>query len=597
MEKNKKVFILVGELLLVIGVSFAYFMSTTLFGGNGSDASGQTAVINGATIKVEGSLAFNDLDILPGHKTVSELKLTATGDNENIIYNLIWNGSNNLNTPLNFTVYKSKEKIETNATCEKKTKVENGAQILKEDCTISNIDSLGSIISSGTINEKSENTKVILKENESITATSTGELVYYYIVLEYPNLEENQNEDIGGTFNGTVTVEESNIKADITIAKVYIDDVETTEIPKKNSGYGLNTEKSTCTNNAQPTWNKENWSLQVKNLSTSGTDCNLYFEDKSRDIKPEIIASAKSGTPDFSAVATTDEGVYKAQDNDDESYYFRGAVTNNYVKFANKWWRIIRINGDGSIRLIYDGTSGHQNGEETTDSIAIASQKFSHKDAYYNTSTDNAFVKDNAYVGFKYTVGELHGLGTKSNALVQLETWYQNNLSSYASKIATNAGFCGDRTPSTSGSSINNTGGTGTTLTYYAGYIRLATNKTPALICTNSSDLYTVNSSSKGNKSLTYPIGLITADEVSMAGGVFEIENSSYYLYNGQFYWMLTPSYFSGLSARMLVVLPTGNVLAYLINNPLGLRPVINLKDDTKFTGTGTLSDPYTVVD
>ena len=160
-----------------------------------------------------------------------------------------------------------------------------------------------------------------------------------------------------------------------------------------------------------------------------------------------------------------------------------------------------------------------------------------------------------------------------------------------------NAGFCGDRTPSTSGSSINNTGGTGTTLTYYAGYIRLATNKTPALICTNSSDLYTVNSSSKGNKSLTYPIGLITADEVSMAGGVFEIENSSYYLYNGQFYWMLTPSYFSGLSARMLVVLPTGNVLAYLINNSLGLRPVINLKDDTKFTGTGTLSDPYTVVD
>ena len=203
-EKNKKMLLLVGVLLLVGGISFAYFVGKTVFGGNGANVSGTTATINGATLNVEGNLSFNDLDILPGHQTVSSIKVTATGNNETVLYNLIWNGTNSLNTPLNYRVYKTTERKEATATCEKKTKIENGAQILNEECTISNLESLGDVVSSGIINKNTETTKEILVSNEYIEATSEGNEVYYYVILEYPNLEQNQNEDLNGTFNGCI---------------------------------------------------------------------------------------------------------------------------------------------------------------------------------------------------------------------------------------------------------------------------------------------------------------------------------------------------------------------------------------------------------
>ncbi len=363
-------------------------------------------------------------------------------------------------------------------------------------------------------------------------------------------------------------------------------DIEIDTMPE--TGYIINESKTYCEVNGAKDINAgiytDDVGQHIITNITKGSRCYLYFVKSAASQILENI-TVKSGTPDFSKVATTDEGVYKAVDESGkDSYYFRGAVNNNYVRFANKWWRIIRINGDGSIRLIYDGTSGHANGTSTSDSIAIASQTF------------NSSYNNNAYVGFKYTSDEVHGLGTKSNALTQLEIWYQNNLSSYASKIDTNAGFCGDRTPSTSSSSINNSGGTGTTQTYYAGYIRLNTNKSPDLTCANSSDFYTVSSSNKGNKSLTYPIGLITADEIAVAGGVWGTNNTRYYLYNGQRNWTLSPYILdSGNEAYVFGIHSSGNITAWCVTGVTAMRPVISLKADTKFTGKGTMSDPYVV--
>jgi len=373
---------------------------------------------------------------------------------------------------------------------------------------------------------------------------------------------------------------------------------ETNTIPTGN--YSLNESKSFCSNNARPTWNKEVNALEIMSLENSNTSCYLYFNEicKTEACKT-ILSNSKlnEGTPDFSKIADTDEGMYKAADEDGISLYYRGSVENNYVKFANKWWRIIRINGDGSIRLIYDGTESHANGTSTSDSIAVSNVKWSHKDAYYNSSSDNKYTADNAYVGFKYTIGEVHGLEIKSNALIELEKWYQNNLASYAAKIDTNAGFCGDRTPSTSSTEINNQGGTGTATTYYAVRYRLAINKTPILTCTNNNDSFTLNSSSKGNKSLTYPIGLITADEVSMAGGVNGIANSGYYLYNGQYYWTMSPCWYdsSAAHARPFLIASNGTITSYWLQIANGLRPVINLRPDVALSGTGTMTDPYVV--
>ncbi len=317
----------------------------------------------------------------------------------------------------------------------------------------------------------------------------------------------------------------------------------------------------------------------IISASKKKAKCYLYFEKNSA--KDKILASIipKNETPDFSKIATTDEGVFKAKDDDGDTYYWRGAVTNNYVKFANKYWRIIRINGDGSVRLIYDGTSIHNNGISTSDSIAVASKAF------------NSSYNNNMYVGFKYTSGEVHGTGTKSTILESLETWYTSNLSSYASKIDTNAGFCGDRTPSTSDKLIDNKGGTGITTTYYGAYVRLKTNRAPVLTCPTE-DLYTVSGASKGNKSLIYPIGLITADEVAMAGSIYGTTNKNYYLYTGQVYWTMSPSHYG---SSVFFVNQDGDLAFWTVHVMHGVRPVINLRSDITLTGKGTASDPYVV--
>ena len=287
---------------------------------------------------------------------------------------------------------------------------------------------------------------------------------------------------------------------------------------------------------------------------------------------------------DFSiTVTTTTTGtIYKSADssqydNDGEVYYFAGNPTDNWVYFGGFYWRIIRINGDGSIRMIYQGTNTSGNG-------------------LIQTSPFNSSYNDNMYVGLKYASGNVHGTGTNSTILTALNTWYSSNLASYADKIDGNAGFCGDRQPSTSMTSFNNQGGTYRTLTYYKADFRLVRYKQPIFKCEVGSDLYTTSESNQGNKALQYPIGLITADEVAYAGGVYDVSNVGYYLYTGQLYWTMSPHEYNNSSAQVFFINSDGSLNEIMVAYAAGVRPVINLKADTKFEGSGTSSDPYTVV-
>ena len=298
---------------------------------------------------------------------------------------------------------------------------------------------------------------------------------------------------------------------------------------------------------------------------------------------------------DFSTTVTntTTGTIYKSAnesqyDDDGEVYYFAGNPTDNWFQFGTNssgqplYWRIVRINGDGSIRLIYNGTSTATTGDST---MINTSQAF-------NTSSIN-----NAYVGYMYKSGDVHGLTTNSSIKTKLDEWYLANLSDEAEYLDGNAGFCGDRYPSTSSSSSNGFGGTGTTTTYYSAYIRLITNKSPSFKCTVSQDLYTTNGSSKGNKALSNPIGLISADEVAFAGGVYGSSNSSYYLYNNAYYWTMSPDNFDYGIASVFYVYSGGHLGSnnvYWAN--YGVRPVINLKSAIAITGSGTTSDPFKVV-
>ena len=293
----------------------------------------------------------------------------------------------------------------------------------------------------------------------------------------------------------------------------------------------------------------------------------------------DIIASASkgSGTPTFSKTACksgceeTTVGTYTVSDPvyGGTTTYWRGDVTDNYVKFANFCWRIVRINGDGTIRLIYDGTTCHANGTSTAESIAKTSTA-------YNSSYNNS-----SYVGWTYTASSQRpsGAGTASNAKTQLESWYSANITgTNATKVA-DGKYCNDRNVQ----SGNTWSATGSTF-YYAAYKRIYTDHAPSLAC-NASDVYTLK------------VGLLTVDEAMYAGGR-DTTNKSYYLYNGQNYWTMSPINWNGSRAIVFFVNSDG----YLSYSNVGwatpgLRPVINLKADTLFAtgGTGTQSNPYVV--
>ena len=293
----------------------------------------------------------------------------------------------------------------------------------------------------------------------------------------------------------------------------YVDGEITRSMPKQNTGYKLDTEKSECTNGVVPGWNYSTWTFQANYSNYNATDytrtrCNLYFENTSKVVSTAIgDLTVNTYTPDFSKSACNDstcesheKGIFMTEDDDGTSYYYRGSVENNYVKFAGFYWRIIRINGNGSIRMIYDGTVAHDNGEAS-------------EDREYGTSMFSTGLDDNMYVGYMYSSGNAHGLGTSSIIKTSNDNFYTSKIVGYSNYIDTSSGFCGDR----SSYNVIPGVGTGTVLTYYKTYTRF-NRATPSLKCNDSSDYYTVSSASTGNKALTYPVGLITLDEIVFAG-------------------------------------------------------------------------------
>ena len=256
-----------------------------------------------------------------------------------------------------------------------------------------------------------------------------------------------------------------------------------------SNGYSFNATKSVCSNGATPTW--EDNRLYLNNLTSNGTSCYLYFDQLAYSY---ILSNSivNEGIPDFSQVATTDEGMYKAEDDLGTSYYFRGAVENNYLKFAGYYWRIIRINGDGSIRIIYDGTSAHANEERSADR-QIGTSAYNNTAGSYNTSVG---------VGFTFTLNAQRPNGSDEEILSTikgvLDSWYQTNIEEkdYDNKVVSTPGFCNDRDVASGYNwSVDSSA------FYYAAWERLQINKKPMLECNNISDLYTTK------------VGLITADE------------------------------------------------------------------------------------
>ena len=369
----------------------------------------------------------------------------------------------------------------------------------------------------------------------------------------------------------------------------YVNGQYTVEAPAQATGYKV--DKIVCDNGAVGEWSGKDWGPIISNV-TKRSKCNIYFVDAEKvnigNVAVPLDDYGLCPTLNADGTATVTEAeshcgyLCKAKDAYGDSYYYRGNVTNNYVKFAGFYWRIVRINGDGTVRVIYDGTSVHANGESSTD-------------RQIGTTVFNSSDNDNAYVGYMYgktgasTYAETHANTNNSAIKTYLDTWYENNIKGTTNEqyIADNL-FCNDR-------SINYGTGARNDATYYRLYNFKTNANNLMLICPQNNDAFTVNDTSKGNGVLTYGIGLITTDEVVLAGG-WGLENSKYYLYSGQNYWTMSPSIFNATSGAAFERAVRSSGLAFSsgsVSNGIGARPVFNLKSEVLLQGTGTVSDPY----
>ena len=375
------------------------------------------------------------------------------------------------------------------------------------------------------------------------------------------------------------------------------------DIPKGN--YTLNTEKTHCENNGQIT-GYDSTTGTVSFVFIGSDKCYLYFDYY---IEPGYLtilntnggktAIEAKGTPDFASTATENEGMYSTEDDFGTSYYFRGAVDNNWVKFGEVdgepiYWRIIRVNGDGSIRLLYTGTTAPTESQKTV---------MTGTGTQISTSAFNSSEDINC-VGYKYGGGQ-HGLTNNSTIKLVIENWYKTTSLS-TDILVTDNYFCYDRTVELDDGTygeISDWGSGGGYLSYYFGsYGRIHGNKTgPSLKCVNESDKYSV-----ANEALSYPVGLITADEINMAGADNNYtSNSSYYLYTGQEYWLGSPSDSNISFSGGWPTSQSGNIYKINTNGSLqyanctyeysGVRPVISISKNVKLSGDGTWNNPYVV--
>ena len=282
--------------------------------------------------------------------------------------------------------------------------------------------------------------------------------------------------------------------------------------------------------------------------------------------------------------------MYKAKEENTDVYYFAGDARNNWVKFGGYYWRIIRTNSDGSIRLLYHGTSPE------TQNAYIGDSEIAFNENY----------NDSMYVGYKYgTSGSLENnrLNTNDSTIKKtIDTWYKDNLVNYTKYLSTTAVYCNDRelgsgTYSATGNQF-----------YYVGYTRLGANKNPSYNCTNEYDAFSVNNT---KAQLTYPIALMTADEISYAGGVWTKNAATWYylnskgsasIKNGQNEWWLlsAASWDTDKSSVVFKVSSTqdrkANFGAQSVQYKLHVRPVISLKKDLIYkSGDGSATNPYEI--
>ena len=615
-DKKPNIIAIIGAIVLlvlaVVGLSYAFFSA---FIKNGeTDPSIEGTGANLSLVYTDGKSVITSSNIMPGWSATKTFTVTNNGEAD--------------------TYYKLNISNITNEF------VEGGLTF-----------SIASTDGGANIIEKAVGTRErVISQAISI---GIGVTHTYTITAKYINLDKDQTPDLGKAFSYTIGIEASRkdpapdgwysagsgtllasirdnneLKTPLTMPGSEVsahtkDDVEsqTTSVSSTyqayyftyGTGYTANGSKFNLTGTAvtADTYANSYSSLVGKyfvgsSASSNGSSTAGTMKTTTNLSSVYYVVSATSSSYTYKEITsnknTTEALLASTEDDYGTSYYFRGAVKNNYVQFANKCWRIVRVNGDGSIKLVLhnDNTSSSSSPcAASNNSTTAAFARYS--GSTYNTAFNSSY-NDNAYVGFMYgTAGSsdyasTHANTNKSDILKNLETWYNNNLKTYESKLADTI-WCNDK------STVSGGLGYGTNATDYGAYNRLASTKQPTLKCPNDNNggklsKFTVDDTTNGNGNLTYKIGLLTADEIAFAGSIAYTYNRSTYLQENTgttWWWSLSPYDFYGDNAGVWSV-DSGYLNYIYVDNSTGLRPAVSLVSSITISGgTGTSEDPYIV--
>ena len=568
MKKKKELIIILGSLLvIVLSVTLAYF--TTEIFGTGKDIS-----LDSANLKItfsSGSGNISGVNIEPGWSSGISTFTVKDESNSAYKYNIVIKDLVNTFVTKGFLLYK-----------------------------ITSTDGGYNMSDFADVPKSTAATDTILAYSVEI---AKGVTHTYSVEFKYASSEEDQSDDMGKILSGTLYIEKGTLPS--TLAEKLLENNPTIETRTDFSTIftTTNTEtlykatESIAGSSAKDVYYfagdaKNNWVKFGKQSVLSCIYNNNQVSKGNYSSGPERIVSISpiqsKSECETTGICVTNEygpvvGVTSSQCSDHKGTWVNETPVYQGVVERDMYWRIIRTNHDGSVRILYSGTS-----PDTTS-------------GYIGTSAFNSSFDDPMYVGYMYgTSGTLASNRTNENdstIKTYIDNWYSNNLSSYTKYLSTEAVYCNDRKAPDYDVSNN--------FDYYINTRLNAGN--PTYNCEDTKDAFSV---SNAEAKLTYPIGLMTADEITYAGGKSGKSLTSpyawYYLNSagGSITGGLT---WSSLSAtywdvHLYHVYAAGGSFkisldSSLGHNPLGVRPVISIKSDVLYSsGDGSPENPYEIV-
>ena len=373
---------------------------------------------------------------------------------------------------------------------------------------------------------------------------------------------------------------------------------------KPNSGYTATGATLTC--NGGATIGLSGTTVTVSKVTKTQT-CTLLFKSSTK-LYDKLLADNPTITtrPRFDKMLTTTNTgtLYKSTESvtgaaEKTVYYFAGNAKNNWVYFGGFYWRIIRTNADGSIRMLYSGTGVNK------------------QDGYIGTSAYNTNSNSPKYIGYMYgsadtTLEDARTNTYNSTIKTYIENWYKSKLTDYTKYLSTEAVYCNERQLA-SGYNWYYYKSPSDAIHFLA-YSRLDgyynNDVYPTYDCKVSQDAFSASNSSAKT---TYPIGLMTYDEVTMAGGLYSTKLTSPYTWffnnatdgtsitGNVSWWLLSPIMWNGSDSSISIFSVTTDLTGYIFRSTtsssrLGVRPVVSLKACTLWSsGNGSSSSPYEI--